>query len=1238
MIENKYGGLKEENNNIEKISIITEETKSDEDISNTNDNFKITPKELTHIIELYKERTDNFGDIKYFEEREGIDNLLQKLDTDEKNGISSIENREEYFGSNKIFIKPLPSFYSFLIEALSDKMIIILIISSLVEICISLFNIFIKNEINNMEWLDGISIIIAVIVVVTVGSVTNYKKEMKFHDLNNFENQNTKYEVIRNGNLQELHSDDLLVGDLIKIYSGDILPADILLIEGNNIKIDESSLTGESTSVKKNSYKICLEEIKSGNKKPSSNILLCGTNVIEGNGSGIVIAIGEYSQKGIIRGTIDNAQEDNKTPLEIKLNSIADLIGYFGLGSAIITFIALIIQLIIEYFKTAEMSFSEGFGKILKILILCVSIIVVAIPEGLPLAVTLSLAFSIKKLMDKNNLVRKMHACETMGGANYICTDKTGTLTENKMQVINIITINDVINLNQNNNNNIINLLSSPNRKNKKAKKEVLNKISENKDFIEILKQSIGLNVDYSIKSIDDEELTLEGNDIYEAKNKTDKSFIDFLLNYNINIESDITNVFLTKKNYKKFPFDSQKKRMSIIIHNKSFPTGYRLYTKGGAENALSFCDKYIDNKDGKIYNFSEEKKDFINKQINQMNKKMFRTLFVGYKDITEEEYNKGFSPDENDIYLDQKNIIFISIFCLGDSLRQNVAESVVKCHQAHVNVIMITGDNLITATAIGKECHILPDFVDLDKLTKHDIEENPNDINHKEKKENHINELLINKPYAITGNSFFTAIEGIYCETCGNDSFICKCPKTEIEANEIKKKDKNKILGIKKDSIKNIDNFKKLTQNLLILARAQPIHKYALVLGLKALGNVVAVTGDGTNDAPALSKSDVGFAMIDGTDISKDASDIVILDNNFSSIVTAIIYGRSIYENIRKFLQFQLTVNFCACFLVFICSCIGNETPLTSIQMLWVNLIMDSLGSLALATEPPYEELLHRYPTKKNESIINGIMWKHILTQSILELILLVLIYIYGPYFIIEDKKDILNSHYELFNCFGTLPGDVDYETNHNYILNGRENEWSKTKYINLKIVKDNIFGCLKFLSGEPSSWGTFSLYDSFDYYNYEYGSTTHMTLIFNIFVIYTLFNQINCRIIDDSINICSRINKGIMFIIVTFCELIIQIFIVQFGYEIFHCVKGGLSFSQWKICILFSLTTFIFNFIIKFIPLNKIMEFTIKKIRNKDLKKEVNNLNPIEIELESAIDDTEDDSKKTYNKKYLL
>jgi Ca2+ transporting ATPase len=392
--------------------------------------------------------------------------------------------------------------------------------------------------------------------------------------------------------------------------------------------------------------------------------------------------------------------------------------------------------------------------------------------------------------------------------------------------------------------------------------------------------------------------------------------------------------------------------------------------------------------------------------------------------------------------------------------------------------------------------------------------------------------------------------------------------------------------------------------------------------LGLKALGSVVAVTGDGTNDAPALSKSDVGFAMIDGTDISKDASDIVILDNNFSSIVIAIIYGRSIYENIRKFLQFQLTVNFCACFLVFICSCIGNETPLTSIQMLWVNLIMDSLGSLALATEPPYDALLNRYPTKRNESIINGTMWKHILIQSLFELILLVFIYIYGPSFIKEDKIVILNSHYELFSCFGILPGDVDYLDKYDNILDGREIAWSKTNFIDLNKIDQEKFGCRKFLSNDQSEWESFSLYDSFEYYNFEYGSTTHMTLIFNIFVFYTLLNQFNCRIINDSINIFSRINKGLMFCLVTFCEMSIQVLIVQFGYSVFHCVYGGLSIKQWQLCLIFSSTTFIVNFVTKFLPFEKMIDMYLAK---KEKEENGNKLAPIQIEMEMGIEDNQ-------------
>ena len=650
---------------------------------------------------------------------------------------------------------------------------------------------------------------------------------------------------------------------------------------------------------------------------------------------------------------------------------------------------------------------------------------------------------------------------------------------------------------------------------------------------------------------------------------------------------------------------------MSILIKNNAFPTGYRLFTKGAAENAMMYSDKYLDKENGQIYEITSEIKKYINHKIDKLNKRMIRSLYVCYKDITKEEFENGFDIGERGLLIDQLELVFIGIFGLKDSLRQEVKESVEKCHDASVNVIMITGDNIITATAIAKECNILPNTVDLNNLKKFEIEKNPNEMNNPELKEKHIENLLINKPYAITGNSFYEVIGGIYCETCNEDSTGCKCPKTKAEAEELSKKTGIKK-NIKKDSIKNIENFKKITKNLLVLARSQPLHKYALVLGLKSLGNVVAVTGDGTNDAPALSKSDVGFAMIEGTDIAKEASDIVILDNNFSSIVIAIIYGRSIYENIRKFLQFQLTVNFCACILVFICSCIGNETPLNSIQMLWVNLIMDSLGSLALATEPPYDSLLLKKPTQKNESIINGTMWKNISLQAIFEIFLLLFLYIKGPSVIIEDKPFILKSHEELYQCFGGLPGDINYEQYKNNILIGSENSWSQKLVVNeLNLHNDNALKniCKKYLPLKEEDWAGISLFDVFDKYNDIYGSTTHMTFIFNVFVFYTLFNQFNCRVIDNSYNIFARINKGLMFCLVTFGEMFIQFLIVQYGEGVFHCVKGGLSFTQWTLCILFASSTFLFGLIIKTIPIDKNIDYYLANKEDKE------NFEPIPI-----------------------
>ena len=1203
----------------ESLSIINHDSKPfqiEQESSNDNHSFSITPQELSNLMNLYKERSDNYNDIKYFQEKGGILPLLTSLKTDAKQGIStiSLKNRLKHFGSNKIFIKPLPNFLDFVFEALSDKMIIILIISSLIEISISLFNRFFKGE-DNIDYLDGISIIIAIVVVVMVGSITNYKKEMKFHSLNDFQKKAAKYNVIRNGINQYVISDELLVGDLVKVNYGEILPADMILIEGNGLKIDESSLTGESNSVSKKCYEECLEELLNNKKEPSSNLLFCGTNVVEGSGSAIVIAIGEYSQKGIIKGTIDNAQEENKTPLENKLNIIADLIGYFGLGSAIITFIALCIQLAIEYFTNKELKMIEIMNKILKILILCVSIIVVAIPEGLPLAVTLSLAFSIKKLMDRNNLVRKMHACETMGGANYICTDKTGTLTENQMYIVSLITSNKEINIKKNFDSvDVGTINSTPIDKNYGKKiRTNYNLIIDNENFWDILQMSISVNVECEITPLI--KPNINGDmETCETRNKTDKAFTEFLYQFKSPVSFYRNKLLGNNYNFKKLPFDSSKKRMSILVKNSIFPTGYRLFTKGAAENAMMYSDKYIDKENGQIYEINNDVKKFINHKIDKLNKKMIRSLYLGYKDITKEEFENGFEIGERGLLIDQLELVFIGIFGLKDSLRQEVKESVEKCHEASVNVIMVTGDNIITATSIAKECNILPNTVDLNDLKKYEIEKNPNEINNSELKEKHIKDLLINKPYAITGNSFYEVIGGIYCETCREDTSNCKCPKTKAEAEELSKKTCSKIKDIKKDSIKNIENFKQITSNLLVLARSQPLHKYALVLGLKTLGNVVAVTGDGTNDAPALSKSDVGFAMIEGTDIAKEASDIVILDNNFSSIVIAIIYGRSIYENIRKFLQFQLTVNFCACLLVFICSCIGNETPLNSIQMLWVNLIMDSLGSLALATEPPYDSLLSKKPTQKNESIINGIMWKHISLQALFEIFLLLLLYIKGPLFIKEDNNLILKSHEEIYNCFGGLPGDVNYNKSKNYILFGSENSWNKKLYLNMTNLKQNYNLkriCAKYLPINEDEWPSISLFDIFDKYNNIYGSTTHMTFIFNVFVFYTLFNQFNCRVIDDSYNICARINKGLMFCLVTFGEMFIQFLIVQYGSGIFHCVKGGLSFTQWILCLLFSSSTFLFSALIKNIPIDKTIDYYLDSNDDEDKDK----LKPIPI-----------------------
>ena len=1154
--------------------------------------FDIDPKELEKIISNYKSRTSELEDLKYFNQK-SISEILSQIKTDPEKGISSIEDREKFFGSNKIFVEPKPNFCKFVWKAVSDLMIIILIIAAIVSIILGST----ISENNRKDWIDGVSIVIAIFIVVLVSSITEYTKEMKFHQLNKTQNENLKYKLIRRGQPENRINDDILVGDLIIINYGDIMPADILLSDGNGIKMDESAITGESYSLRKETFEKCKEISQSqkyeNNEKTPSPIILSGSYCIEGNGKGIVIAVGINSQKGIIKRTVDNAKEDNRTPLEIKLDKIAKVIGFFGIAAGIVTFIVFFIRYMVKFVRENK-EYKNNPDKdsitdpqktlakdLLNIIMLCVSIIVVVVPEGLPLAVTLSLAFSVNKLMENNNLVRKMHACETMGGANYICTDKTGTLTKNEMSVFQILTGKHTYQLKQYREMDDVGKVEIQGKKDKNTHqiREDHNSIFQNEHFWDLLKISIALNIECSIKKLDSPNINGD-SEIYETKNKTDKPFIDFLYRFKspISIERD---KYLTDENsYKQFPFSSEKKRMTTFIQNSNFPTGYRLFTKGGGDFALKYCNSYIDPETGNEELINESVLEHIKNKINEYNKNKLRTLYIAYKDITEEEYNNAKKTNNKGKLIDQYNLVFLCIFGITDSLRDGVKEAVKKCSEAHINVIMITGDNIITAISVAKECGILGDEIDLKNLDCNEIEKNPEKMNDEDikKKEDYILKLLCDSPYALTGNSFYQIIGGLFCENCKKETNICKCPKTENEAKKIAEKNKTEIQKVKKDKIKDMKKFLKITSRLKVLARSEPLHKYALVLGLKELNKVVAVTGDGTNDAPALSKSDVGFAMFAGTDIAKQASDIIILDNNFSSIVTAIIYGRNIYDNIRKFLQFQLSVNFCACILVFICACVGNETPLTPIQMLWVNLIMDSLGSLALATEPPYDKLLKREPTKKNEFIINGKICKHIILQSTGLIILLIILYLLAPNFIKEDnlERELKNEIIEY--CYNSFPGKST-----KFIVSGMESKWKET--IKLDEEKRNEDMCDDYKDKQSLSF-------AYDRYIELQSGTTHMTMIFNIFVFYTLFNQINCRVIDDSYNIFIRIQKSIFFIIIIFIEICLQILIIFFGGAPFHIVNKGLTGSQWGICIGFSAITFVVSIIIKSIPIDALFD----------------------------------------------
>ena len=1110
-------------------------------------NFPIDLEKIEEIFRGYDDRTFD-QDLLKIGENGKIEGITEKLKTNVQTGISTkdpveISHRIEDFGDNKRAGDELPHFCEFVWEIMEDTMLRILTVAAIIQIGIGVSPL---SHDPSLDWIDGLSITFAVVTVVLVGSITNYQKEKKFMQLNDKSKDMVKIYVRRDGSTgQEMHEDELLVGDIIKIDYGNIIPADGLMVEGNEIRIDESSMTGETDLCLKSTYDKCIDKrneklakagdsLLNGKHIIPSPVLYSGTMVKEGNGWMLVLAVGKNSKKGKIEADIIASQqaEDSKTPLENKLEDIADDVGKFGVISAIFTLVALGIRLGIsesqstssESSSNSNESGSKGLAmKIIRILILSIAIIVVAIPEGLPLAVTLSLSFSISKMMDDNNLVRKMQACETMGGANFICSDKTGTLTKNLM------TVNVIFDGNEN-------------VETSKLDAQKVTTLFKPKYF-ELLKQSMALNMN----------VEFDINKKLVIPSKTDNAFALFLESCKENIQ-EIREKFFPNgmAELRSFPFTSDRKKMSVLVSNEIFPTKYRIYTKGASEIILSSCKYFLNPENLQKSTITDEHLGIFGDTIRRYARLTLRTICLAYKDISQQEYEdweKKDSAGKNIIEEDDFNLI--GIVGIKDTLRDGVDEAVSKCHTAGITVVMVTGDNIDTAIAIAKDCKILKGDEDETKAS-------------------------------MLGSVFNETIGGLMCETCGKDEGKCQCPKTLAEAKK-RNVDPDKL---RKDKIKNIKVFEEVVSNLKVLARSRPEDKYTLVLGLRQLGNVVAVTGDGTNDAPALSRSDVGFSMgIQGTDIAKNASDIIILDDNFNSIVKAVLWGRNIFDNIRKFIKFQLTVNIAAVALVFVCVCVGNETPITTIQMLWLNMIMDSLGSLALATEPPYDKLLFRKPYSRDEYIISNMMWKHILPQSLVQFVILLILYLQAPHFVSEEDSSRLLQATYLRNCFGKVPG-VDRVNDVDYIISGLSFDWDPKKTIFPNATEKMC----------PPYYKSKNLYDALYSFELENGNTVHMTIVFNTFVLYTLFNQINARVLTDDLNIFERIFDNTLFIAIIFIEGLLQAIIITFGGRAFQCSTGGLTARQWGKCIGFALLTLPTGLIMKFIPMEKCLDYLLQ------------------------------------------
>lgn len=752
--------------------------------------------------------------------------LLAKTGTDSAKGLNpeQVEKSRSTYGTNSFVRQSHESLAKRIWDASTEPMLVMLIFAAIITLAVNITRYFTGGEYNFLECV-GIFAAIALSVVITI--ITEGKSAKAFEALNKI-NEDTLIKVIRNGEPQLITQKEIVVGDIIMIETGDKIVADGRLFSSNDLSVDESALTGESLPVKKDAEFVCQ---KSTPVAERANMLYSGCFVSAGNGQMLVTGVGNDTEFGQIAQELSSI-EKTTTPLQEKLDKLGKQITVLGASAAAIVFAIEVLQFVMNGQLNLD-TVSDAF-------ITSIVLIVAAVPEGLPTIVAVSLALNIIKMSKENALVKKMIACETIGCVNIICSDKTGTLTENRMTVQKIYTGGELIDPEQ-------------------LKDEMLLK-------------------NYCINS--NANISEEDGSWSFIGNPTEGSLLAAAAKAGVDYQelrhaADIVRVF---------PFSSQNKDMSTIVRENGKEI---LYVKGNPEKIISLCT-----------GISEEEKEKNFHLMEEFQNKAGRLLAFAHKEL-EGQYN-----DEEQDEVEQ-GLIYDGFVVISDPLSPDVYESIRNCRSAGIEVKMLTGDNIRTARAIANELHMLDD--------------------------DHI----------------------------------------AVEAADIEKLTDEEL----KEALKKIQ----------VIARSTPLVKMRVVKLLKEQGNVVAVTGDGINDAPAIKHADVGISMgIAGTDVTKEASDMVLLDDSFSTIIKAVQWGRGIYENFKRFIQFQLTVNVSSVVVV-ICSILaGFSAPFTALELLWINIIMDGPPALTLGLEPIRPDLLKHKPTRRNENIISKKMLLRIFVNGI--------------------------------------------------------------------------------------------------------------------------------------------------------------------------------------------------------------------------------------------------------------